>query len=65
MYDVEQDIRKIMEKNGNRKSINTYQDYMDALETVYRDSGKYILNRSEIQDFLNKYDLPKRFGISI
>ena len=65
VYDVEQDIRKIMEKNGNRKPINTYQDYMDTLETVYRDSGKYMLNRSEIQDFLNKYDLPKRFGISI
>ena len=71
VYDVEQDIRRIMEKNGDpkagswRKSINTYQDYMDALENVYRNSGKYMLTRSEIQDFLNKHDLPKRFGISV
>jgi len=71
VYDVEQDIRKIMEKNGDakaktwKKTINTYQEYLDALENLYQSSGKYMLTRAEIQNFLNAHDLPRRFGISV
>ena len=71
VYDVEQDLTKIGKKhavvidNTPVKQVSNYPAYLEALEKLYLKNGKHALSRAEIQTFLNTYELPRRFGISV